>query len=377
MTRKTSGCRLILVSVLVFTCLGAALLAAAGIYLPIQAQRQFGPASPNLDLIDKYYLSARLLLQAGDLNTSAVQEPVLVPFQIALNEPTAQVIERLNALGLVKNTQAFSDYLQYSGLDTTLQAGEYTLSPALSPVEIAHALQDPTPASIQFGVLAGWRIEEVAASIATSGLSIDPQAFLQSAMSRPQGYSFSTDLPPQATAEGFLFPGSYSVPRDAGTNELLALILTGFDTQVSSELRQAIANQGLTLYEGVTLASLIEREAILDEEMPLIASVFYNRLAAGIKLDSDPTVQYALGFNSAQNTWWTNPLTSTDIPSAYNTYLNPGLPPGPIASPGLAALQAVASPASTPYYYFRAACDGSGRHTFAVDYQEHLQNTCP
>jgi UPF0755 protein len=111
--------------------------------------------------------------------------------------------------------------------------------------------------------------------------------------------------------------------------------------------------------------------------MDTIASVFYNRMAAGMKLDSDPTVQYALGFNDRKNTWWTNPLTSTDVDSPYNTYLYPGLPPGPIDNPGLEALQAVANPQSTPYYYFRAACDGSGRHNFARTYQEHLKNACP
>jgi UPF0755 protein len=115
-----------------------------------------------------------------------------------------------------------------------------------------------------------------------------------------------------------------------------------------------------------------------EEEMPLIASVFLNRLAAGMKLDSDPTVQYALGYNPGKETWWTNPLSLEDLQfdSPYNTYLYPGLPPGPIASPGLAALQAVAFPAQTPYYYFRADCGGAGKHAFAETFEEHIQNEC-
>ena len=113
--------------------------------------------------------------------------------------------------------------------------------------------------------------------------------------------------------------------------------------------------------------------------MPLIASVFINRLNAGLKLDSDPTVQYALGYNSEDKSWWTNPLSLTDlkIDSPYNTYLYAGLPPGPIASPDLSALRAVAFPAQTPYYYFRAACDGSGKHEFSETFQEHLSKECP
>jgi UPF0755 protein len=113
--------------------------------------------------------------------------------------------------------------------------------------------------------------------------------------------------------------------------------------------------------------------------MPVIASVYLNRLANAMKLDADPTVQYALGFNPEQDTWWTNPLSSQDLQaqSPYNTYLQAGLPPGPIASPGLAALKAVAFPTKTSFYYFRAACDGSGRHAFSETYEQHLQKACP
>jgi UPF0755 protein len=113
--------------------------------------------------------------------------------------------------------------------------------------------------------------------------------------------------------------------------------------------------------------------------MPLIASVFYNRLSAGMPLQADPTIQYALGFNAARSTWWTNPLSRTDLQfiSAYNTYLHPGLPPGPISNPGLAALRAVAVPAQSDYLYFQARCDKSGLHNFARTLDEHHQNDCP
>jgi UPF0755 protein len=145
------------------------------------------------------------------------------------------------------------------------------------------------------------------------------------------------------------------------------------------EIIAGLENSGLSLFEGVTLASIVQREAVVEEEQSLIASVFLNRLRTGIKLDSDPTVQYALGLQEGQNTWWPNPLNEEDlmVDSLYNTYLYPGLPPGPIANPGLSAIQAVAFPDESPYFYFRARCDGSGRHAFAVTYEEHLQNACP
>jgi UPF0755 protein len=167
--------------------------------------------------------------------------------------------------------------------------------------------------------------------------------------------------------------------RETTIDQLLPQVLMNFEAQVSLELRNGFATQGLDLCQAVTLASIIQREAIVDEEMPLIASVFYNRLNSGAVLASDPTVQYALGFNPSQGTWWTNPLSLQDLQvnSPYNTYIYSDLPPGPISNPGLTALRAVAFPAQTHYYYFRAACDGSGRHLFAETYDEHLTNECP
>jgi UPF0755 protein len=143
-------------------------------------------------------------------------------------------------------------------------------------------------------------------------------------------------------------------------------------------LQTGFAQQGLTLHQAVTLASIVEREAVVDDEMPLIASVFINRLTFGMQLEADPTVQYALGYDQAGGSWWRTPLSAADlsVASDYNTYANFGLPPGPIAAPSLEALRAVAFPASSSFYFFQAGCDGSGRHVFAETYEEHLANNC-
>jgi UPF0755 protein len=252
------------------------------------------------------------------------------------------------------------------------------LSPTLTPIEIAQALQDPTPQEVSFSILAGWRIEEIAAALSYTGLPISEEAFISAAQLTPDGYSFSESIPPIAGMEGFLFPGEYNLPRELSAPELLAIFLESFDAQVPPELRQEIKAQDLTLFEGVSLASIVEREAVVAAEMPAIAAVYLNRLWVGMKLDADPTVQYAVGYNTKQGTWWTNPLSLEDLAfeSLYNTYLYPGFPPGPIANPSLAALQAVARPQDSPYYYFRARCDGSGLHNFAVTYEEHVANAC-
>jgi len=160
---------------------------------------------------------------------------------------------------------------------------------------------------------------------------------------------------------------------------LIAELVRNFAYHLSPDLRQGFQQQGLSIYQAVTLASIVQREAVQEEEAPIIASVYLNRLRIQMKLDADPTVQYALGFNPSLNTWWTNPLSMADlqIDSPYNTYIYVGLPPTPISNPGINALRAVAFPAQTAYYFFRARCDGSGFHEFAQTFEEHLQNACP
>jgi UPF0755 protein len=166
--------------------------------------------------------------------------------------------------------------------------------------------------------------------------------------------------------------------NDTSSQELVRLMLGNFETKVTAELKAGFESQGLSIHEAVTLASIIEREAVVAEERPHIAGVFLNRLELGMKLETDPTVQYALGLQPGGN-WWKANLTTIDlqIDSPYNTYLYPGLPPGPIANPGLSSLQAIALPLQTEDLYFRATCDGSGRHLFAPTFEEHLQNACP
>jgi UPF0755 protein len=227
-------------------------------------------------------------------------------------------------------------------------------------------------------ILPGWRVEEIANSLPSTGLNITSEEFLQAVNQQPEGYSFSGCLG-EKNLEGFLYPSSYVFLREATMNEVLSRVLMDFEVNVTSEMRNGFNSQGLDLCQAVTLASIVEREAMQDDEMPLIASVFYNRLNAGSVLASDPTVQYALGYNQDQHTWWTNPLTFQDlkVDSPYNSYIYSGLPPGPISNPGQAALEAVAFPTQTPYFYFRAACDGSGNHLFAETFEEHVANECP
>jgi len=372
---RVGTCLLIAV---ILVCLGL----LVGIIIPniilSQAEQKFGAASPKLSSTQHLYLASVILFQSTDLTQPTNPAGTEINVTINQGETVPSILAKLEQAGLIANQDAFRSYLQYTGLDTSLKAGEYRLNPAMPPVEIAKAIQSSVSPDVTFSILPGWRLEEIAYSLPGTGLSITADEFLTAVKIKPEGYSFSTCLSGDSL-EGFLFPGSYTFPRETIISQLLPQVLMNFEGQVTNEIRNGFTNQGLDLCQAATMASIVQREAMLEEEMPLIASVFYNRLHSGIALESDPTVQYALGYNQSQATWWTNPLSQSDLDvnDLYNTYLYNGLPPGPISNPGIEALQAVAFPAQTTYYYFRSACDGSGRHTFAETFEEHVANGCP
>lgn len=341
------------------------LAGGAALRIPDRAQDLFGAPDPSLSGLRLYVLSTRLLAAADFLRTPLDPSGEEQLFIIEQGSNPDDIIHDLEEAALIAHPDAFRTYLIYTGTDKTIQAGSYTLSPAMAPLRIIQTIQDATPAETTFTIIPGWRSEEIAAAMAVVGLEAAPEKFLEQVQN--------------ASAEGYLFPAAYQLPRDASPAELIAAFTGRFQAQIKPEMESGFSNQGLTPHEGVILASIVERESVLREEMPLIASVFLNRLEAGMTLSADPTVQYALGYNHQQQTWWTNPLSETDLrfSSPYNTYLNPGLPPGPICNPGMDALLAAAFPAESPYYYFRAACDGSGKHNFSRTFEEHLNQACP
>ena len=359
-------------------CLLGALM--VGVYVPTQVREVYGPPVDGLSWQERFTYAALLYTHQDALFRPTNPQGAEQVFEILPGESATGVIGRLWEANLLNDSAVFQAYLRYRGLDTGIQAGKYRLSPAMSPIEIAQALQDATPQEIHFTLLAGWRLEEVVEALRLSGLQVDTDALLRGARSPGFPHPLEGRLPPGASLEGFLFPGEYVIPREETSPAvILTIFLQRFEAQVNPEIRQGLENQGLSLYQGVILASIVQREAVVEDEMPLIASVFFNRLAQGMRLETDPTVQYALGYDAARGGWWPTPLRRVDfqVDSPFNTYRNPGLPPAPIDSPGLTALRAVAFPAQTPYLYFRAACDGSGRHAFATTYDEHLANACP
>jgi UPF0755 protein len=359
-----------------------ALMVLVGIFVlvvigvPALAAHTYGPAAKGLDAAQLMQYSGKLLWDDGLLTRPRDPSGPDQDFEVKEGESIASICDRLASAGVISDSSVLRDYLIYTGLDTSVQAGTYRVSPALSVVDIARRMQDATPTDVTFVVLPGWRMEEIAASLPTSGLNITPEEFVR-AVSRPRGgFDF---LASASTTEGFLYPDSYVLARTTTVDELIDAMVRNFALHLGVDLSEGFSRQGLSVYEGVTLASIVQREAIHPEEAPMIASVYLNRMKIGMRMDADPTIQYALGYNATQQSWWTNPLSLEDLQftSPYNTYQNDGLPPSPIDNPGLTALQAVAAPAETPYYYFNARCDNSGFHTFAQTFDEHLKNLCP
>jgi UPF0755 protein len=361
-----------IILIVIFLCI---CLFLTFITIPSQAARIYGQPAAWLTISQRVQYSASLLWYNGLLTRPLDANGVELPFTVQPGESVNSISNNLEAMGFIRDAEAFRAYLIYSGLDTSIQAGEYKLSAAMSPIDIARELQDATSEEVTFVVLPGWRMEELAASLSTSGLSIDPGDFFNAVNAPPRGFDF---LSGSNSAEGFLFPDSYIFARQITADELVNELIRHFALRLSRDMQLAFETQGLTVYQAVTLASIVEREAIQAEESPLIASVYLNRLNVGMKLEADPTVQYAVGYNAIQGTWWTNPLSAADLQfdSAFNTYVYAGLPPTPISNPGLDALNAVAFPTETPYYFFRAKCDGSGYHFFAETFEEHLGNGC-
>ena len=366
---------LVIVLVILLVALIGTLIGA-----PAIAARSFGPADRSLNPILRAHYAITLLRSKDELLTSTQESDFPRKFSIESDESVEALCRRLEDGAYTSSGALFCTYLVYSGLDRKIQSGTFTLKPELNSIEIAHTITDPEARDIAFYIYPGWRLEEIAASIDLSGFEFSGEEFLAYAFAPPDSIRAQLQLPAQASLEGYLYPGEYSLEPNIDLESTIEVFLASFRAYMQSEeLLAGISAQQLTFHEALTLASIIERETRADEEKATIASVFYNRLAEGMRLQTDPTVQYALGFDEIEQTWWKTQLTEADlqVDSPYNTYLYAGLQPGPIANPSLASLEAVAYPAQTPYFYFRAKCDGSGTHAFSVTYEEHLNNACP
>ncbi len=347
------------------------------------SQRVRNTTSVNVQLsgFDRTVLGAYVdLIANNDVQRPVSNDPTAKQFLVSPGESVDSIGQRLEDQGLIRDAALFRVFVRLNGLDKGINAGAFTLRPNMNIEQIAQTLQRGSAAETQVTIPEGKRLEEVAEIIDQQlgdipAKAFDAGEFVRLARRTNYEYPFLKDVPNGASLEGYLFPDTYRVPQNPSALDVLLKMLDNFGAKAAPLLEQA-RTQGKSPRVVLIVASIVEREAIVPDERPTIASVYFNRLKIGMPLQADPTTQYAMGYDQQNKTWW-HTLTVEDYKfednGGYNTYINPELPPGPIASPGLSSIQAAVSPVETPYIFF-LACQGQQQHRFFETFEEQQAN---
>jgi UPF0755 protein len=276
---------------------------------------------------------------------------------------TGAIADVLFDKGLIRNRTAFLLAARQAGLDKSLQAGEYAFSRSMNVGQIIEIMAKGITVYSEFTIPEGFTVEQIAGLLEEKGLA-RKERFL--ALAKTYSPFDKTDRPDvKYRAEGFLFPDTYRIGRGASEEMILQTMSQEFAKKFTPELQAKAQAIGLSTYEVIVLASLIEREVQLAKERPMVARVFLNRIKIEMPLQSCATIQYILGYAKEELT-----IADTQLPSPYNTYLHQGMPPGPVANPGLSSIQAALNPAEGDWLYF--VVDGkTGGHRFSRSLAEH------
>lgn len=299
------------------------------------------------------------------VNTPVSETQDFQDFLIVRGSSANRIGNNLEEEGLIQNALAFKIYSQVTGKSKKIQAGEYRLSPHMRLSEIVNQLTQG-PLELWVTVPEGLRREQVVERFinALDKSGEEATTFRQEFLAESEGL------------EGYLFPDTYLFPKTASGSAVVIKLQTTFDTKIA-EFEEDIAESDLSLKEIITLASIIERETKTDEERPIVAGILINRLEEGMALQADATVQYTAATIDCEGVvdceWWpTVTRADLDIDSLYNTYEYPGLPPSPIANPGLSSLRAAINPSNTDYFYY--IHEPSGQIHYARTLDEHNAN---
>lgn len=276
-------------------------------------------------------------------------------FVVVKGEGISEIADKLKKDDLIRSPFAFKLYTKQQNLDAKIQPGTFKLNPSMSVATIATTLTNQ-PLDNWVTLLEGWRVEEMAQKLNKS-LGVDQKEFLKLAK------------------EGYMFPDTYLFSKDFSTKQIADRMRANFENKYTDDLQSKIKALGLTPEQGVILASIVEREARSDEVRKMVASILLKRFKISMGLNVDSTIQYALGYQEDEQSFWKRHLTRDDlqVKSAYNTYLHSGFPPTPICNPSLSSLKAVANAdPSTPYLYYYH--DSKGNSYYAKILEEHNQN---
>ncbi len=353
-----------------FLLLIIALVAAAMVVVPPFAADALAAYAQEHPTVLRQGIVRSFLADRVRADAEAAKDPRAgdTTFVIAQGDTGAQIAARLADAGIVRSRLAFAWVLYDMGKENALQAGTYQVSAAMTPRQLVSTFEKASGEQVRLTLVEGWRLTQVAEAVSKAFPSISAKAFMDAAVVGDRTSPLLTGLPPATPLEGFLFPDTYFFRPDATATQIVDRLLAEFDSRAGDALRKAAVDRKMKVYDLVKLASVVEREARDRGESATIAGVYQNRLDLGMKLDADPTIQYALG------DWRELTLADLEIDSPYNTYKVAGLPPTPICNPGEAALLAAADPAKHDYLYFVAKNDGSGDHAFAKTLQEQEAN---
>lgn len=323
-----------------------------------------------MKLVKQFFiiLAVSVLLAAG-LSVYAFHE-FFTPIAAAQSKPARLTIplgtslvnisQSLQAKGLIRHAWSFEALALLTRTNRRIQAGMYDLSPAESSAEILQKLTRGETVKIRVTIPEGYTLKQIAAALDAKEV-VSKNGFIETTQSATITFP---GIPEKIIGlEGFLFPDTYEFSPHITPNEAYAPMVSRFQELVVPVYLKS--KKHLTLQKAIVLASLVEHEGKLRRELPLIAAVYTNRLKKGIPLECDATIQYLLPKPKELLD-----LKDLQVESPYNTYLHPGLPPGPIGNPGLPAVKAVLFPANVPYLYYVAK--GNGAHSFSMTYQDHL-----
>lgn len=306
-----------------------------------------------------------VLNYTGSNKDLATGSPYLITVEPGMT--TADIANLLHKQKLVKTPEAFRLEAKFRGLERDLQAGRYEITAGMSNSEIVEVLSKGQVRRVKFTVPEGFTVVKTAKKIEAEGLG-SAEKFIEAARNyTPYPYMETSDSNVIYKAEGFIFPSTYMFDIGMNEKDMLAMMVKEFNTQMNKEnIPEEAEKQKMSIRDLVNMAALVEMEAVFKEEQPRIAGVFLRRLEIYMPIQSDTTIQYILGTQKEEIT-----IADTRIQNPYNTYQNPGLPPGPISSPGMSAIKAVLNPEKTEYLYFVAEKDG--HHRFTKTYAEHLK----
>ncbi len=306
-------------------------------------------------------------------------EPVFV--QVQPGDSAASIGRRLAQARVIDSARSFQLLAAATGDAGRLESGEYEFNPGTSVLDAIDRIHNGLVSTRVVTVPEGLRMEQIADLLDKRGI-VSAADFLSAAkallpLNNSPEAALIASRPAGASLEGYLYPATYSFPHNLTPQDIVQMMVKALADRLTPDLVDQARQEGLTVYQVLIFASIVEREAVLPEERPVIASVYLNRYHQDMPLQADPTVQYAVTQQQgdvSQYGYWKSDLTRQDLQSAseYNTYTKKGLPPGPICNPGIDSILAVLHPASTDYLFFVARPDGS--HAFSKTFEEHVRN---